>query len=54
MFRRKVRCCIWRLATSLRREVKLMGNERWMKVLRFLLCFILAFLILMYLAPKAR
>ena len=35
------------------RRVRLMGNERRMRVLRFLVCFILIFLILMYISPGA-
>ena len=31
-----------------------MGNRRWAKALRFLVCFILVFLILMYISPEAR
>jgi len=30
-----------------------MGKERWMKVLRFVLCLVLAALLLAYIAPKA-
>ena len=42
-----------RLATSLRREVMPMGNGRWAKVLRFLVCFIIIFLMMVYISPKA-
>lgn len=50
---KSVRCpLIWRLVTSLRREVRLMGNGRGAKVLRFLLCFFIVFAVLMYIAPK--
>lgn len=30
-----------------------MGKGRWMKILRFVLCLILAALLLIYIAPKA-
>ena len=52
--RRKVRCCIRRLATSLRREVLRMRKGRWAQVLRFLICVILVFLILVYISPNVR
>ena len=42
-----------RLATSLRREVRPMGNGRWTKVLRFVVCFIIIFLMMVYISPKA-
>ena len=31
----------------------LMGNERWTKVLRFAVCFIVIVLIMVYICPKA-
>ena len=37
--------------TFTRREVALMGKERGMKVLRFVLCLLLAALLLAYIAP---
>ena len=30
-----------------------MGKRRWMRILRFLICFILIFLIMMYISPEA-
>ena len=50
---REVRCTYkggWPLPEK---GVRPMGKRRWAKVLRFLLCLILVFLILMYLAPEA-
>ena len=31
----------------------LMGNERWTKVLRFVVCFVIVVLMVLYIAPKA-
>lgn len=28
-----------------------MGNTDWMKVLRFVICFIIAFMLMVYIAP---
>lgn len=49
----KERCYIKRLATSLRREVMLMGNGRGVKALRFLVCFIIVLFLMIATAPKA-
>ena len=42
-----------RLATSLRRGVRLMGNGRGTKVLRFLVCFIIVLFLMIATAQKA-
>lgn len=33
--------------------VRLMGNGRWAKALRFLVCFLIALAVMMYISPKA-
>ncbi len=38
---------------SPRKGVMLMGNGRGAKALRFLVCFIITFLVLIYISPKA-
>ena len=42
-----------RLATPLRKGVMQLGHERWTKVLRFLICFLMVLWIMAYIAPKA-
>lgn len=42
-----------RLATSLRREVKPMGNGRRARALRFLVCFIVILVVMVYISPKS-
>ena len=37
----------------LKKGVMLMGNERWTKVLRFVVCFVIIVLMVLYIAPKA-
>ena len=50
----KGRCYIERrLATSLRRGVRLMGDGRGVKALRFAICFIIALAVMILIAPKA-
>ena len=44
---------IRRLVTPLREGVERMGNGRWAKVLRFLLCFIMILAVMIYISPKA-
>ena len=34
-------------------EVMRMGDGRWTKVLRFVVCFILTLLVMIYITPKA-
>lgn len=52
--RPKGRCYIERrLATSLRREVMLMGNGRWVKALRFLVWFVIVLALMLITAQKA-
>ena len=50
----KVRRRIRRLATSLRREVRLMGDGQRAKALRFVICFLIIFVIMVYISPKVR
>lgn len=52
---RKERALLHKKAVShsLRKGVKLMGKERWTKVLRFLVCFLIALAVMTYIAPKA-
>lgn len=38
---------------AIRREVELMGQKRWEKILRFAVRLVLAALLLIYIAPKA-
>ena len=42
-----------RLPTPLRKGVMQLGHERWTKVLRFLICFLMVLWIMAYIAPKA-
>ncbi len=49
-----VRCTYRRLVTSLRGEVRLMGNRQGKKFLRFLICFIIVLLVMIYISPKAK
>lgn len=49
MLRWDRRCCIWRLATPLRKGVMLVGR----KLIRFLMCFIIVLALMIYMAPKA-
>ena len=34
------------------KRVELMGKERWKKFLRFLICFIIVFLMMIYISQK--
>ena len=43
-----------RLVTSLRREVRPMGDGRWAKALRFLVCFIIVLAIMIHISPIVR
>ena len=40
-------------AKSAMGEVRLMGNERWMKILRFALCVLFTVLVMVLTTPKA-
>ncbi len=42
-----------RLATPLRKGVLRMGKERWKVILRFVVCFLIIFLMMIYISPKA-
>ncbi len=42
------------VGTSLRREVRLMGDGQRAKALRFLICFIIVLVIMVYISPKVR
>lgn len=40
-------------ANPIRREVVPMGNGRWAKALRFVVCFIIILWLMIYISPKA-
>ena len=51
--RKGVHCYIRRLATSLRGEVMLMGDERWARALRVLVWIVIVLSLMIATAPKA-
>ena len=46
-------CYIKAVGHSLKKGVRLMGDKRWMKVLRFVLCVMFTVLVMVLTAPKA-
>ena len=46
-------CYIKAVGHSLEKGVRLMGDKRWMKVLRFVLCVMFTVLVTVLTAPKA-
>ena len=48
------RCCnLTAVSHLLKKGVMLMGHRRWAKVLRFVVCFVIIVLMMLYIAPKA-